>query len=1477
VVNIANSRAALAFLSQTQNGAAPGLDAATLASWAASRRTAASDSKRTDPDAPVATVWQPGISPNSQALMQRVLDGQDFFDLNTPLFADLGATGDYRRLFALHTGLTTLNALGGAAARDDLAASERRRLDTQFARGIAEMREFLAAQQFEKMRLAQGDLVEEAKTSLALPSKSEDYQTGIIHRGSLAAVVSGLPSDAAFEIVATSAAGTERRVAIDLADMGSIPRTLGAVVSFINGELSTAGAASRLEAVDQTPKTSVIVVGGRPVTTRYTGAKQYALKVDVRAGEQVAFAPAAAQPAFYAVGQVAGGGARLIKLEDVGGAPGQPAWLTRPPATADPIGANVATGWLGPGAPYTATPAGAYEQRTNAMTSAGANSFESALRTAGEAALKLKFADGRELTLTTAWRSEDLEAWRVRSGEDGDRAILDDVAERLTQLLHEQGVAAGIEVWENGTDRGLSLLNGDFVSITGLAISGKAAALTPTDPAGMVGGLRDGVFARRFEAAAVANAGDLFIGNQSFTVTMANATETMVISGGTAGISAATLVQNLNDRLRARGVPAAASLVDNAGSLSLRIDALHGVLDVSASINGVTHDTPLQPPVAGVQGGLPVASGTQPFAAGVRTMSVVGAPPLATYAGDIDLELIVATSTGQKTVSVSVSAAERALDPDPAPGEWSSAFQARLDEALNAAGVYVDAEGADLANWSASEAAGHRIVSLSINGNALTLEGAAPALGIGGAFSVERSFTSAQAAAGTADDVADLIADPNISISFDTIWGARTINAVLDPLDPATLESAALRLNNALGAAGYDLGAQAVALSGGGAGLRIVTGASRSVSGVSSLTLGAGSAAVTLDPIDSVSRADDPVGAAGVAVRASRGASVLALTPALSPFAAPSANATAWFPGRAFDVALAGASAATARAVATGADGAVYVLADLEGDSAAGAIKGARDVALMKYDSAGKLAFTHILGASQSARGFALAVSADGKVAVAGSVEGEISNAGASAGKTDSFVSLFDANGGELWTARRGASAHDEAQAVAFAANGAIIVSGRTESALGAAIALGSGDGYVRGLSASGADLFMRQFGTAGDDGASALVVRDAGAGVTEIFTAGVEDARGVVRRFTYSSAAGLAAGAARDIGYFQAGALNAIAADGASLYVGGEVGADRLSLSATARGAVAGSEGFVARLDADLTSTALDRATYLGSAQGDSVKSLAIVGGEIYAAGGAGGAVAGQGAAKTPSAFLARLDSAGETAWVRSFRSAGGQFALAGLAVDSGGASPLDVLGLPRGAIAAASTATMTTRSALRVGDEFQIGAEGKRLTTIKIDASDTLGGLVASINRAIGAAGRAEIVKENGVERLKLSARDGRALRLEAGREGRDGLGALGLTPGLVARNLDGAGMKSFGLGLLDGDLKLDSKPNIARAKAELSAAISIVRQAYDALLHPNAKALTPEEQALEQRRQNAGLPSELYSAQIANYRAALARLGG
>jgi WD40 repeat protein len=1483
-----NSTVALALFggssssSSTTSGYGVGADL--LTAWAKARAGVGVDLSTLgqDPNKPLADVWQPGITPSDDALVSQALAGKAFYDTNAKLFSDLGATGDYRRLFALHTGLSTLNALATKLGDTTLNSFDKARIQDQFNRGLSELQQFFTKQEFDKLRLAEGDRVDTAQTTLAIPASSEDYTTAIIQRGSLAGPLAGLDKNAKFDIVVKTLAGTTKTANIDLSQMGSIPRSLGNVISFINNKLVLAGVATRLAASDQTPKTQVAVVGGKVVEQPYTGLRQYALKVDVSGGETVSFAPVAATPAFYLAGQVGAAGARLVKLSDVGGQGGQPIWLDRPDATADPIGAYVATGFLGPGDPYSAAPADAHEVRTNTFESVGPNTFDTLLRANGEAVLKLTTDDGRAISVTTGWRAEDVEAWRTQSGETDGQGMLNDLAERLTQLLHEQGVAAGVDVWQNGTDSGLSVFAGDHVTVASLTISGKAATLTAgADPSGgYVGGLRAGVFARRFETGDVIAAGAQFIGDQIFTVTTSTGVQSFTISGGATGIDAATLEDSLNNQLRTRGVKASASLVDTGGGqLALRFETLHDTTAISASINGVDQTANLQDAGAFVQGGLPIASAGEPYGDGVRTYAAQGGSPLLTNTGALDISIVVATATGDKTVNVSVSAQERLDNPDVAPGQWDQTFQDRLQTALNAAGVYVGALSSDLTQWGASEDAGQRIASISVNGAALDLASDAPALGLGGAFSVERSFTSAQASTGTSDDVAALIADPNVSITFGTIWGDRTVSATLDPGDPATLDSAALRLNEALAAQGYDLGVAAVDLSGGGAGLRVVSGDSHTIRNVGNIALGATSVSASLDPIDSASHADDPVGAASVAERANRDVSVTESIPSASTFSAPSVGSTGWFAGRAFDVKVGGdAKVATARGVATGADGSVYVLADLSGDSSQLDIKGARDVALFKYDSAGNLSYSRVLGAADQANGFALAVSSDGKVAVAGSIQGGLSNTGAPIGGADSFVSLFDATGSEVWTVRRGAKADDQVNAIAFAPDGSIIVAGKTDSALGPAIALGGTDGYVRGFSASGLEQFTRQFGSAQNDSASALLVRSDGAGGVQIFTGGVENSRGVIRSFTYSAAAGFAAGATRDIGNLYGGAINALAADGSSLYVGGAAVADHVNAGPVAREAAAGQDGFVARLDVDLASTALDRTTYLGSAQDDSVTGLTVVNGVVYAAGAAGGVIGGQGAASTKAGFLARLDDAGEIGWLRSFTTANGALTPAGLAVDTGGASALDALGLPRGVVGATDSTALVNRSSLRVGDQFNIGVDGRLLTTIKIGATDTMSSLLAQINRAIGSAGHAQIISDNGADRIKITPTDGKAVRIESGPAGRNALSSLGLVDGIVSKSNAGHGtLRSFGLGLITADLTVDTPAAIAQTKAELSAAMSIVRGAYDSIVSPNAKPQTDAEKALEARRTASSSSTAYYTAQLANYQAALTRLGG
>ncbi|RYG15993.1 MAG: transcriptional regulator, partial [Caulobacteraceae bacterium] len=158
-----------------------------------------------------------------------------------------------------------------------------------------------------------------------------------------------------------------------------------------------------------------------------------------------------------------------------------------------------------------------------------------------------------------------------------------------------------------------------------------------------------------------------------------------------------------------------------------------------------------------------------------------------------------------------------------------------------------------------------------------------------------------------------------------------------------------------------------------------------------------------------------------------------------APAPIPGVGDTQWVEGRSSQTTLP-PGVGTVRASATGPDGSLWMVADLTERTGNQPIKGQRDVALIKVDSAGRVVMTQALGAASTASGYAIAIDENGRVAVAGSVTGalEPGKSGDVATVADSFVTVFDAEGAELWTQRRGARAADEATSVSFGPNGTV-------------------------------------------------------------------------------------------------------------------------------------------------------------------------------------------------------------------------------------------------------------------------------------------------------------------------------------------------------------------------------------------------------------------------------------------------------
>lgn len=637
-----------------------------------------------------------------------------------------------------------------------------------------------------------------------------------------------------------------------------------------------------------------------------------------------------------------------------------------------------------------------------------------------------------------------------------------------------------------------------------------------------------------------------------------------------------------------------------------------------------------------------------------------------------------------------------------------------------------------------------------------------------------------------------------------------------------------------------------------------------------------------------------------------------------------------WVDGRVNAVTL-GKEVAAIRATASGPDGSVYMLAEVDDTTGGQTIQGERDVALLKYDSAGKLVFTRTLGAADEASGFALAVAADGKVAIAGSVTGRIEgategpmNSADDSGKSDSFVTLFNADGEEIWTQRRGAREDDEAKAVAFGADGTVYVAGRTKSVMPGATAVGGWDGYLTAYAtqSTGAPkaLFTQQFGTAGEDKVGGLAIDG-----NRIVVAGVESGAAVVRGFTvslttvtttkttvggdmtttivtavdgtptntqsstvttggpdgtssktFTTGAAATADVVRSLGDLQGGDVAGVAISGGEVILAGSTRNGALSAGTATTTHAGGSDAFVARLSSALTAQGSDRIGYFGGDSDDGATAMTVSGGQVWIAGSTSSTTM-AGAAKigTKDGYLARVDvGTGTVGWSRRFTGRDGVVAPTSIAVDAAGASVLDQLGLPKGTIDYKDSQLLTAATSVRAGDQFFIRSkEGGRPVAVTIAANDTLATLATKVKRAAGFSAKVEVVKDGNYSRLQIKPLNERTtVEVIAGKGGADALAALGLKEG-VARPLDAEDAKKvYGLGLSN-DLDLSDKASITLALDQLSKSLSKIRTVYrdlDIASKSTGNANAPAAAA------SGPVPAYL-QAQLANYQAGLSKLGG
>jgi hypothetical protein len=353
-----------------------------------------------------------------------------------------------------------------------------------------------------------------------------------------------------------------------------------------------------------------------------------------------------------------------------------------------------------------------------------------------------------------------------------------------------------------------------------------------------------------------------------------------------------------------------------------------------------------------------------------------------------------------------------------------------------------------------------------------------------------------------------------------------------------------------------------------------------------------------------------------------------------------------------------------AEGVALDEAGDVYVagwtMGTLPGQTSAGTL----DAFVRRYDPAGGEVWTRQFGSWE--RDFARAVATDGagSVYVVGETYGVLPGQ-APAGGFDAFVRKYDPAGGEVWTRQFGGGGGEGAWGVAVDDRGAAYVVGSTGGALPGQASAGGFDAFVRKYDPDGHALWTRQFGSPRFDGARGVAFDPMGNVVVVGNTAGDLPGQG--------SAGGIDAFIRRydpegsELWTHQFGAL----ADD----FGVAVAVDR-----TGRASVVGTTddvlpGQAAAGSTDVFLSAYDRAgqpgwtRQFGTTVVDDGFGIALDGGgNAYVAGNTDGTLPGQTSAGKGDVFVRRYDPYGDAIWTLQFGSPDWDSA-GGIAIDRAGA----------------------------------------------------------------------------------------------------------------------------------------------------------------------------------------------------------------
>lgn len=581
----------------------------------------------------------------------------------------------------------------------------------------------------------------------------------------------------------------------------------------------------------------------------------------------------------------------------------------------------------------------------------------------------------------------------------------------------------------------------------------------------------------------------------------------------------------------------------------------------------------------------------------------------------------------------------------------------------------------------------------------------------------------------------------------------------------------------------------------------------------------------------------------------------------------------------------------TAQATAVDANGNVYVLGNATGDFGSQINQGTQDVYLTKYDSAGNVQWTQMVGSAGTASGYGLALDQNGNAYVTGSSTAALTTTSIADGNNDSFVVKYDTNGDQVWTQQLQTLNSNQSNTISVDTSGNVYIGGQVTGVIGKGqTSAGNQDGYVAKLDSQGKLVYEQQLGTSGNDQVSATAVTSDGS----LLVASVQNGHAVLSKYANGDATSAPVWT-QDLGDLQnGGTIGGIAVSGGQIYLSGTTTNTNLTggTATIANPSSGGSDAYVMAITDNGTSATANTVSYVGTGVQDSGGSLTVASdGTVYLTGTTSGTFAGQvrNSANTTNAFVASIASGGIVNWVRQYGGMDGQSTGAAVAIDPNGASVLDTLGLPRGPLNLNQSTDLTTATTLRAGDSFQLKiatAASTRTATITIDSGETLNSLTLKINAELVGTGKASVNYGSDGEGLKVAANPGTTFTFISGPADSDALGRLGIAPGVITNastsktsstsssNASTAASSSktaaFGLGLT-GNLDISDSTSAGAVRAQLLNVLTTIRNIYQ---KTNAPA-TPA--ANGTTRASSGPAPSFLTSQLASYNLAINMLSG